>query len=57
METIFINTENSKTNESNGFTYYFTDNVNLRNNKTIALANLSIKSDYKNNKFKISGPT
>ena len=42
METIFINTENSKTNESNRFRYYFTRKLNLKNNKTIALANLSI---------------
>ena len=47
METIFMNTENSKTN-----------------NKNIGLVNLNIrytwkniKSDYNNNKFKISAPT
>ena len=59
-----MNTKNSKTNESNRFTLYFTDKLDLRGNKTIALANLSIyytwqnvKSEYKNNKFKISGST
>ena len=64
METIFINTHNSKTNESNRFKYYFTGKLNLKNNKTIALANLSIyfawknvKSKYNNNKFNISAPT
>ena len=65
METIFINTENSKTNESNKFFYYFNDKLNLKNpNKNIALVNLSIyytwkniKSPYNNNKFKISAPT
>ena len=65
METIFINTENSKTNESNRFIYHFTDKVNLKNsNKNITLANLSmyytwknVKSSYNNNKFKISAPT
>ena len=64
MEAIFINTDNSKANESNRFRYYFTDKLNLKNNKTIALPNLSIyftwknvKSEYKNNKFKISAPT
>ena len=64
METIFINTENSKTNDSNRFRYYFTDMLNLKNNKTIALANLSIyftwknmKSDFKNNTFKIIATT
>ena len=64
MEARFINTENSKTDESNRFRFYFTDKLNLKNNKTIALANLSIdftwknvKSEYKSNKFKISVPT
>ena len=64
MDTIFINTENAKTNESNRFRLYFTIKLDLRSNKTISLANLSIyytweniKSEYNNNKFKISGPT
>ena len=64
METIFINTENSKINESNRLRYYFTDKFNPKNDKTITLANLSVyftwknvKSEYKNNKFKISAPT
>ena len=65
METIFMNTSNSKTNKSNRFVYQFTDKLNLKNpNKNIALANLSIyytwgniKSEYNNNKFKISSPT
>ena len=56
---------NSKTKHSNKFVYNFTDKLNLKNpNKNIALANLSIyytwknvKSDYNNNKFKISAPT
>ena len=56
-----MNTENSKTNESNRFKYNFTNKLNLKNLSTnIALANLSIyyswkniMSDYKNNKFKI----
>ena len=65
METIFMNTLNSKTNESNNFPYQFTDKLNLRNpNKNMALTNLSIyytwkniKSEYHNNIFKISAPT
>ena len=66
METIFMNTENSKTNESNKFIYQFTGKLNLKNpnNKSIGLVNLSIyytckniKSTYNNNKFKISAPT
>ena len=63
MDTIFINTENAKTNESNRFRLYFTNKLDLRSNKTISLANLSIyytweiiKSAYNNNKFEISGP-
>ena len=43
---------------------YFTDKLDLKRNKTIALANLSIyytweniKSKYNNKKFKISGTT
>ena len=59
-----MNTANSKTNHSNIFVYNFTDKFNLKNPNKIALANLSIyykwknvKSDYNNNKFKISAPT
>ena len=60
-----MNTANSKTKHSNKFVYNFTDKLNLKNpNKNIALVNLSIyytwknvKSDYNNNKFKISAPT
>ena len=64
METIFMNTTNSKASESTRFRLYFTDKLDLRGNKTIALANLSIyytcqnvKSEYDNNKIKIIGPT
>ena len=43
METILMNTLNSKTSESNKFIYQFTDKLNLKNpNKNMALANLSI---------------
>ena len=61
-----MNTENSKTNESNKFVYQFTERLNLKNpnNKNIWLVNLSIyytwkniKSTYNKNKFKISVPT
>ena len=66
MKTIFMNTENSKTNESNKVIYQFTDKLNLKNpnNKNIRRVNLSIYytwkniiSAYNNNKFKISAPT
>ena len=60
-----MNTANIKAKPSNKFVYNFTDKLNLKSpNKNIALANLSIyytcksvKSDYNNNKFKISAPT
>ena len=65
METTFMNTLNSKANESNKFMYQFTDKLNPKNpNKNMALANLSIyytwkniKSEYNNNKYKIQAPT
>ena len=64
MEAIFMNTENSETNEPHKFKLDLTDKLNLKNpNKNMALANVSIyytwkniKSEY-NNKFKISAPT
>ena len=64
METIFMNTDNSKTNEPHKFRLSLSDKLNLKNpNKNIALGNLSIytwkniKSAHNNNKFKISAPT
>ena len=65
METIFMNTENSKTSEYRRFKLDLTGKLNLKNpNKIIALANLSIyytwkniKSEYNYNKFEISAPT
>ena len=65
METIFMNTENSGTNEPHRFKLDLADKINLKNrSKSIALANLSIsytwrniKSEYKNNKFEISTQT
>ena len=65
METVFMNTENSKTSESHGFKLDLTDKLNLKNSdRNMALASLSIcytwkniKSEYKSNKFGISAPT
>ena len=65
MGTIFMNTENSKTNESHRFKLDLADMLNLKNPmKNMALVNLSIyytwkniTSEYNNNKFKISAPT
>ena len=59
-----MNTENSKESEPHRFRLDLTDKLNLKNpNKSMALANLSIyypwkniKSEYNNNKFKISAP-
>ena len=64
MDTIFMNTENSKTNKSHMFRLILSGKIDFKNpNKNIALANLSIyytwkniKSAYNNNKFKISAP-
>ena len=48
METIFMNTENSKTNEPHKFKLDLADKRNLRNpKKNIALVNLSIYSHGK----------
>ena len=60
-----MNIENSKTSEPHRFKLDLTDKRNLKiPNKNMALANLSfyytwknIKSEYNNNKFKISAPT
>ena len=65
MDTIFMNSQNSKTSENNVLVLKLTDKLDLRRGqKTIALSNLSIcytwknvKSSYNNNKFKISAPT
>ena len=65
MNTIFMNSENSKTSKSNVLALKLTNKLDLRiGEKTIALSNLSIyytwkniKSSYNNNKFKISAPT
>ena len=65
METIFINTENSKTSEPHRFKLNLTDKLNLKDSKkNMASSNLNIdntwkniKSEYNNNKFKILAPT
>ena len=65
METIFINSENSKTSEQHRFKLDLTDKPNLKDpKKNMTLVNLSIyytwkniKSEDNNNKFKISPPT
>ena len=64
METIFMNSKNSKTSEPHRFKLDLTDKFNLKDpKKNMALANLSIyytwkniKSEYNNNRFKTSAP-
>ena len=64
MDTIFINSEKSRTSEYHVLLFNLTNKIDLRSEKTVALSNLSfyytwknIKSSYNNNKFKISAPT
>ena len=65
MDTIFMNSENSKTSKPHVLILKLTNKLDLRiGEKTIALSNLSIyytwkniKSSCNNNKFKISAPT
>ena len=64
MDTIFMNSESSKTSESHVLILKLTDKLDLRRGEnTIALEKLSIyciwkntKISYNNNKFKISAP-
>ena len=65
METIFMNTKNSKTNEPQKFALNLSQRLDLRSlNKHVTLQNLSIyytwkniRQQYKNNKLKIIAPT
>ena len=65
MDTIFMNSENSKTSKPDVLTLKLTSKLDLKiGEKVIALSNVSIyykwrniKSSYDNNKFKISAPT
>ena len=65
MDTIFMNSENSKTSELYVLILKLTNKLDWRiGEKLIALPNLNIyytwkniKSSYNNNKFKISAPT
>ena len=64
MDTIFMNSENSKTSEYHVLVLKLTDKLDLRRGqKTVASSNLStyytwknIQSSYNNNKFKVSAP-
>ena len=49
MDTIFMNSENSKISEHNVLVLKFTDKLDLRRGqKTVALSNLSIYYNWKN---------
>ena len=65
MDTIFMNSENSRTSEYHPLVLKLTDKLDLRRGKkSVALSNLSIyyiwkniKGSYNNKKFKIYAPT
>ena len=65
MDTIFMNSKNSRTSEYNVLVFKLTDKLHLRRGqKSVSISNLSIyytwkniKSSYNNNKLKISAPT
>ena len=65
MDTLFMNSENSKTSDTHRLLLNLSDKINLkRSDKYVALSNLSIyytwknvKMSYKNTKLKISAPT
>ena len=64
METIFVNTKNSKTNDLRKFVFNLSQILYLRkSNKHVTLQNLSIyytrknvRQQYENNKLKIIAP-
>ena len=65
MDTIFMNSENSKTSKPHVLIVNLIDKLDLRRGKkSIALSSLciystwkNIKSSFNNNKFKITAPT
>ena len=65
MDTIFMNSENSRTSEYYVLLLKLTDKLDLRRGqKSVDLSNLSIyytwkniKTSYNNNNFKMSAPT
>ena len=61
MDTIFMNSKNSKTLDPHTLLLNITDKIDLKSDKYVALSNFSmcntwknIKRTYENNKFKIS---
>ena len=63
MNTIFMNSKNSKASDPHRLLINLTDKINLK--RSVTLSNLSIyytwknikEKSYKNNNFKISAPT
>ena len=63
MDTIFMNSKNSKIYDPNRLLLNITYKINVKNDKYVALSNFSkyyiwknIKKSYKNNKFNIPAP-
>ena len=63
MNTIFMNSKNSRISDPHRLLLNLTDKINLKRNKYVTLSNLSIyytwnniKKSHKDNKFKISAP-
>ena len=63
MNTIFMNSKNSRISDPHRLLLNLTDKINLKRNKYVALSNVSIyytwnniKKSHKDNKFKISAP-
>ena len=65
MDTVFMNSANSKTQNPHRLILNLSDKIHLkRKDKYVSLSNLSIyytwkniKKSYKNNEFKMSAPT
>ena len=63
MDTIFPDSENSKTSDPHRLLLNLSNKINLkRRDNYVALSNIyytwkNIKKSYKNNEFKISAPT
>ena len=62
MDTIFINSEKSKTSEYHVLLLKLVDKLDLRSSVALSILSIyytwkTIKNSYKNNKFKISAPT
>ena len=55
MSNIFMSTRNSKSSDPNIYRLYFTDKIDLRGNKKIALPDLSIHYTWYNIKEQYNG--